>query len=186
MSDTKVIRCRAVPGGQGHNRFARGGHVWPIDGRTVRVTRELYDVLKAEPMLAVDSDEQPSWQPETKTLELVDNYCGDREHNASRAAREENKQLRARLEALEAEAENERLKERIAAVEHEALKRENARLEQEREALLLSQETSGLRAANEQLRADIHDIRNEEPPPPPAEPVAPTREPKAKEPKARS
>lgn len=179
--DNRVVTVRAMPR-PGYPAFWRGGHRWPSEGRTVCVTPELLKVLRSESLLSVDLE--PESGPEAGVLELVDNFCGDREHNASAGVREENERLVARAKVLEAAAENERLRAHIARLEREAAEREHERLQREQDALLLAQETSALRAANAALRDQNRELEGAaaEPPVPPAETPAPP----AKEAKKRS
>ena len=159
----KTVSVRALPR-RGFSAFFRGGHRWPETGRVVNVSEELYRVLRAEPMVAVEPHDGAS--PEDGALELVDNYAGDREHNASASVREENARLHARAKVLEAAAENERLRARIAELEREAAQREHERLQREQEAILLARETASLADANAALRDENVSLQAEAPPAP--------------------
>lgn len=150
--ETRVVHVRSVPR-PGHRAFWRGGHRWPVEGRTVTVETPLLAVLKRETMLAVDLE--PSDSPEAGVLAYVDNYAGDREHNDARALREENEQLEARRKNLRAKLENERLKAEVAELEHQAELAKNADLRRQRGAIEAARERAALEAENRQLEEDL-------------------------------
>lgn len=130
---TRLVGVRALPR-QGFDYFNRGGHRWPVGespvpkadgklrfppgGRTVRVTDRLLAVLRKEPMLSVDLE--PSGDPETDALDLIDNFCGDRAHNDGFATREALKALEAEKAILENAAKVAALKAEIAALRAKA------------------------------------------------------------------
>jgi hypothetical protein len=108
---TRIVGVRALPR-EKFDAFYRGGHRWPVAGRTVEVTDELFAVLRRELFLSVDLE--PEGEPETGVLSLIDNFCGDRAHNAQAETREKMKALEAEKASLEAAA-------KVAALEAEVL-----------------------------------------------------------------
>lgn len=151
----RIVNVRALPR-PGFNCFFRGGHRWPEDGRTVEVTDELFKVLRAEKMLAVEtpSDEDEA-KLEDKVLGLNIEYCSDPEHNATRGAREENVKLKAQLEAQSVLLENERLKAALAESEELRVEREeHARLTREVERKRLREEAA-------KMQEELADVKSQ-------------------------
>ncbi|MGL4442647.1 MAG: hypothetical protein ACRCU1_03410 [Alsobacter sp.] len=108
---TKLVKVRALPR-PGFKAFFRGGHRWPEEGRVVRVSEELFDVLSKEIMLAKEMPAEGE-SPEAGVLEYDDNRNDDRAHNASHAQRMENERLKAEKAVLDSAGENERLRAEV-------------------------------------------------------------------------
>lgn len=54
MNASQVVSVRSFPR-RGYDGFCRGGRRWPTTPTLVRVTPALLEILKAEPLLAVDT-----------------------------------------------------------------------------------------------------------------------------------
>jgi hypothetical protein len=108
---TRVIKVRSLPR-PGFRAFFRGGHRWPVEGRVVRVSDELFAVLAAEDMLAKDPAPE-GVEPEDGVLQYIDNRGDDRAHNAAYAARVEGERLLKEKAALELEQQNEALRKEV-------------------------------------------------------------------------
>lgn len=147
----QIFTVRAFPR-QGFDCFFRGGHKWPVDGRTVFITEALYKVLRKERNLAVETpSEEDAAKVEPVPLDLVDNFCSDREHNDTREAREENSKLKAKLEVQTIAEENERLREALSDSEElREARLEHARLVQEIELRRLRAEAEAMKRELEQ------------------------------------
>lgn len=102
---------------QYYNGFCRGGHFWPKSGRTVEVSKELLDVLKADRTGKLIISDGKAADAEGVKLELIAPPKADPEAaelEALEAAKRRNAALKARREREQLEKENAKLEAELA------------------------------------------------------------------------
>lgn len=116
--DGKLVRVRPMPR-KGFDAFYRGGQRWPNEGRVALVTPRLLAVLKAEPLLSVDTDvDSYDLQEDLPLLDIpapthVDPIAQAMEEKAK--LDREKAALKAQLELDSARREIEELRKQLAA-----------------------------------------------------------------------